>query len=58
MDTLTLPCPRIRLAEGRLTTVRHSLSATRTSQTAHPQFQAGRIAPHPADWCMLRHRLG
>ena len=51
------PAPRIRLAEGRLTTVRHSQYATRTSQTAHPQLHAGSLAAHPADWCLSLHRL-
>ena len=45
------------VTEGWLTPVRHRDQATRTPQTAHPQFQAGRIAPHPATVSMSLHRL-
>jgi hypothetical protein len=46
------PDARIRLAEGRVTPVRHRDQATRTDQTAHPQLHPGTIARHPADLCM------
>ncbi len=43
---------------GRLTTVRHSLLATHTSETVHPQFQTGSIAARLASSYMRVHQLG
>lgn len=57
MNTLTLPCPRIRLSEGRVNACAAQGRATRTEQGAHPQLHARRVAPHHAALCMPVHRL-
>ena len=41
-----------------MTPVRHRDQATRTSETAHPQFQAGKIALRLARSYMRVHQLG